>query len=235
VADASLTRVSTPGEAGPVGADSTPGRRALRGRTALLAILFLVLAAGFGWNLIENFRTVVPGCIYRSGQLSESSLESHIRRYHLRTIINLRGANRGEQWYEVERAVASRCGVQHYDMPTDSSYPPTPEELREWLHILDTCEKPALIHCQSGIDRTGLVAVVSLLRLDPTGEPDQARGQLGLSHGHLPWRANRSRSLAFLELYVQWLARQGEVHSPGRFGQWTREAYEPDPEWASHP
>lgn len=197
-------------------------------------LLFLGLASlQLGETIAENFRAIVPACAYRSGQLGAESLEDHIDRYHLRSIINLRGANPEDEWYQNECAVSADRGVAHYDMPTDSSYPPSAAELRQWMEVLDHCPKPLLIHCQSGIDRTGLLAAVCLLRFDATGSLDGARNQLGWNYGHLPWRANRRRFLAFLDLYEQWLARQGLEHSGEHFEHWATEVYTALPEWTN--
>jgi protein tyrosine/serine phosphatase len=200
----------------------------------LPGLLILAFASLQLWETIsENFRVIVPQCAYRSGQLGAESLDSHIVHFHLQSIINLRGANPGDEWYQDECAVAARDGVAHYDMPTDSSYPPTADDLRHWIDVLDHCPKPLLIHCQSGIDRTGLLAAVCTLRLDAGGSLVRAREQLGWSYGHLPWRANRSRFLAFLDLYEQWLTRQGFGHSPERFGYWATRVYASLPEWTN--
>jgi protein tyrosine phosphatase (PTP) superfamily phosphohydrolase (DUF442 family) len=189
------------------------------------------LTGALGWQLLENFHAVIPDAIYRSGQLSPSSLQQHIERYQIRSVINLRGKNANQPWYQEECAMAAHCGARHYDMPTDSSYPPLAEELREWIRVLQSCEKPVLIHCQSGIDRTGLVAVVGILQLDPEGDPARAREQLSWHYGHLPWRSNHYRHLAFVDLYTHWLQQQQSSHDRERFLKWAREVYVPETEW----
>lgn len=198
-----------------------------------LTLLLVLLGVHLGGQLLENFRTVVPGCAYRSGQLDAHSLRDHIDQFHLRSVINLRGANPDDDWYQDERAVSARRGVMHYDLPTDSSYPPSAEELRQWVQLLDACPKPVLIHCQSGIDRTGLLAAVCLLCFDADGTPAKARKQLGLLYGHLPGRANRGRFLAFLDLYESWLAREGLTHRGDLFARWATQVYAPPPEWGA--
>jgi protein tyrosine phosphatase (PTP) superfamily phosphohydrolase (DUF442 family) len=197
-----------------------------RGRRALVigAVLAVAIAVP-GWALRGNFRTVVPDLVYRSGQLSSTALLSRIAEYHLHSVLNLRGANPGESWYDEERDLAARQGVRHYDLPTDSEYPPSPEELRELIQVLDRCERPLLIHCQSGIDRTGLVAAVCVLLADD-GSPRQAQQQLGILYGHLPWRTNTARQQAFVGQYEQWLSQNGFAHSPARFRQWSLHIYE---------
>jgi predicted protein tyrosine phosphatase len=185
--------------------------------------LLATLAAG-GWALRENFRTVVRGQVYRSGQLGPAALESHVSRYHLRSVLNLRGANPDEEWYQAERATARALGVRHYDLATDSESAPNPEELRELIRVLDRCERPLLIHCHSGIDRTGVVAAICIL-LAEGGTPAQAQGQLSLAYGALPWRASTTHGREFLAAYQGWLAGRGLEHSSRRFREWAAGVY----------
>jgi protein tyrosine/serine phosphatase len=187
----------------------------------LFIILVVLLAAGsIGYELSENFHTVVAGQVYRSGQLSPSSLTSHIARRHIRSIINLRGANRGDAWYEQERAVARQQGLPHYDLPLDSLTPPTGADLRQLIALLDECPKPVLIHCQSGIDRSGMVAAICILLYDDEGSTEAALSQLSWRFGHLPWQENAVRLKAFMDCYEAWLAQQGCGHSRAAFRQW---------------
>lgn len=179
----------------------------------------------------ENFRTVIPGEVYRSAQLDAAGLERNIRTFGLKSIVNLRGPNPDARWYIEERSVATRFGVRHYDFPTDSRYPPTVGELSRWLDLLATCEKPVLFHCQSGIDRTGLIAAVCRLQGDSTACVRDAEAQLSLSYGHLPWRANQGRFRQFLRTYRQWLEQAGVEHSCATFRRWATQVYEPIPEW----
>jgi hypothetical protein len=192
-----------------------------------------VVVAVVGWVLGDNFRTVLPGQVYRSAQLSAAGLRSRIAECHLRSVLNLRGANPGEEWYDEECEMTEREGVQHYDLATDSEYPPGPEDLRELIDVLDRCEAPLLIHCQSGIDRTGVAAAVCVL-LHEGGSPALAHEQLGVFYGQLPWRARTARQEAFLAQYEGWLARCGLEHSPEYFREWALQVYEGSPELAEN-
>jgi hypothetical protein len=204
-------------------------KRGCRPRRWKVVVGVLVLAAAAvgaaGWALGDNFATVLPGRVYRSAQLSAAGLHDRIARLHLRAVLNLRGANPGEDWYDEECELAAHEGVKHYDLATDSEYPPTPEDLHELIGVLDHCERPLLIHCQSGIDRTGVAAAVCVL-LGEGGSPALAHGQLGQLYGHqLPWRERTARQEAFLGQYDRWLADQGCAHSPGRFRRWALRVY----------
>jgi protein tyrosine phosphatase (PTP) superfamily phosphohydrolase (DUF442 family) len=183
----------------------------------------------------ENLHAAVPSKLFRSGQLSGERLSQCIGSYGLRTVVNLRGPNPEDSWYRHERAAAARAGVRHFDLPVDSTYPPTRRELRDWVELFESCEQPVLVHCQSGIDRTGLVTAVGLLLYDPDATLADARRQLSLSYGHLPWRANRGRFLEFLDMYEGWLRETRCQHDAQSFRVWALEVYRPDPEWEYRP
>src|SRR5262249_32009458 len=82
-------------------ASSGSGRLARR-----LVVIGLVagLSAAFGvqatriW-LAHNVHTVVPGQVYRSGQLDPDELERTVRAYGVRTVVNLRGRGDPAPWY----------------------------------------------------------------------------------------------------------------------------------------
>jgi protein tyrosine/serine phosphatase len=177
------------------------------------------------WNLRENFHAVIPGQVYRSGQPGPDSLAAHIAEYGLRSIINVRGGNPDAEWYREERAVAANHNVQYLDLSTDSACP-LPDEVRALVPILQTCPKPVLVHCQSGIDRSGPVAAMCILLLNEG--PDaltQAHEQLGLRYGHISWRANTIRQQAFLSLYERWLTQNRYSHTSAHFCEWALGVY----------
>jgi protein tyrosine phosphatase (PTP) superfamily phosphohydrolase (DUF442 family) len=185
---------------------------------------FLGLAGAFGVQLRHNFHVVVPALVYRSAQLDSGSLESSIRRYHIQTIINLRGTNPNEGWYAQERAVAQRNNVRHFDIPTDSVSLLTAAEFRQLLSILDSsADGPILIHCQSGVNRTGIMAAVCVLLLEDAGGLAKARNQLRWEYGNFPWADSTRSCLAYLDRYESWLERQHVCHSRERFRQWALE------------
>jgi undecaprenyl-diphosphatase len=182
-------------------------------------VLFVAAASPFLGPLSENFHLVIPGRVYRSGQLSAASLGEHAAREGIRTVINLRGANPGQAWYDRECAAAHLQDLNYYDLPVDSQCP-TASELRELLNVLESCPKPALIHCQSGIDRSGIVAAICVLLLDESGTVEQARTHLGWRYGHMPWRDNMSVQVRFLQDYENWLRIHGRTHDRSQFRAW---------------
>jgi protein tyrosine phosphatase (PTP) superfamily phosphohydrolase (DUF442 family) len=186
---------------------------------AFSSILLVAGASPFLGPLGENFHLVIPGCVYRSGQLSPESLEDRATRNGIRSVINLRGANPGDDWYEMERAAARHQGLKLYDLPVDSQCP-TAGELKELLEVLQRCPKPVLVHCQSGIDRSGIVAAICILLLDESGTVEQAETQLGWRYGHMPWCDNVGVQERFFRDYECWLAVHAQSHNLARFRDW---------------
>jgi len=210
-----------------------PPRRITTIAQGLILALILVIGAetartAFG----SNFHTVVPRRCYRSAQPSPTNLRLLARTFGVRTIINLRGVEEDRVWYQREHAIALEMGMHMADRGMWAQRPPTEEEFRELVRALDAAEEPILIHCVSGIDRTGIVsAMFLLLRTDATIE--EAWGQLSVRYCHNPWgkAACQDRVLA---AYVAWLAERGMQHRPEYFRRWALEDYRQEPgiEWS---
>ncbi len=192
--------------------------RSRRLRLAVLALGFLSLVPLVPAAL-HNFHPVLAGRVYRSAQVSPGDLERYVARYGLRSIVNLRGANPGDDWYDGEREAAARMGVALFDLPIDS-VSPTPEEMRTLVRTLQGCPKPVCLHCNSGIDRTGIAAAVAVLLLDDGADPDAALDQFSLWYGHSPFGRNLVRQESFIRDYETWLRRAGLRHRAGVFADW---------------
>src|SRR5262245_546323 len=192
-----------------------------------LAGLLLAVAAEAVRVLVgDNLHAVVPGRVYRCAQLSPGRLEAVIRAEGVRTVINLRGCCAGMDWYDDECRVTHRCDVAQEDVCFSAGRLPAVPEVRRLLEVLDRGAYPMLLHCQRGADRTGLAsAVIQLLQTDK--DLAEARRQLGLRYGHLP--VGRPTYLdRFLDLYAEWLAREGLPHSRANFRRWLEHGYCPD-------
>jgi len=193
-----------------------------------LLVMALGLTALGGWQLptiLENFSVVIPGCAYRSSQLTGAALERYTIQYGLHALVNLRGSNPECPWYWDELDAAARLGLRHYDIGVDSRYPYA-DEMRELIETLETCPRPVLLHCNSGVDRTGTVAAIAVLLLDDSATPATAEEQFSWTHLQLPWRTNAISQREFLDLYRQWLSQHELAHSRAVFRRWALDYYE---------
>ena len=95
--------------------------------------------------------------LVRTNQPSPRQLAGWKKR-GIKTVINLRGA-RDESYYALEKAACERLGLTLIDAPLDSRDVPTPDRVHRAVELFQTIEYPVLIHCKSGADRAGLMAV----------------------------------------------------------------------------
>lgn len=100
----------------------------------------------------------------------------------IRTVINLRGV-RDEAYYWLEKDACARLGLTLIDAPLDSRDAPPGDRVRRARDLFETIDYPVLIHCKSGADRAGLMAV--LYRHFRLGEPMSAAiGELSKKYLH---------------------------------------------------
>lgn len=164
--------------------------RRYRRRAAILspwvASLLLSSALGFAaYRLaIDNLAEVVPGELYRSSQIDREGLAAITERYHIRSVLNLRGAQRKKDWYQEEIAASQDLGLMHVDFPMKASEALSEGEVEKLVALMRTMPKPILVHCRQGADRTGLASALYLAALKGAGGAE-AGGQLSLYFGHV--------------------------------------------------
>lgn len=152
------------------------------GRTVLAVAV--VIGGYVGWlNLSGNFNTVIAGEVYRSAQPTAPALATYAKEHGIRSIINLRGENTGKSWYDEELAASTDLGIKHYDFRMSARSILTQEKAEELIALMANAEKPLLIHCQAGADRSGLASALYLAAIAKAGEA-AAEGQISLRYGH---------------------------------------------------
>jgi protein tyrosine/serine phosphatase len=163
-----------------------------------------------------NFAPVVPGRLYRSNHPTPGRLARDVRRYGLRSVINLRGPT-GNGSDALSREAAARLGLKFYDVPMSSGRAPSRERVQSLVAALQSAPGPALLHCKSGADRAGFAAAVFILMQG--GSVAQALRQMSLRFGHL----RRSRA-GVLDAFLLRYAAQAEGRRP--FTDWLHEEYD---------
>ncbi len=173
----------------------------------------------------DNFRAVVPGRVYRSGQLSPEELEERIRRHELKSIVNLRGEKEERDWYRRELEVAERNGVGFESLDLIPERLPSRPDLVALIDRLEGLSEPILIHCSAGADRTGFASVIA--RMAKGGAPfEEARSELSVWHGHLPFGPASEIGRIF-DRYDEYRRASGAGSDWAPFERWARELYVP--------
>lgn len=135
-------------------------------------------------QLTGNFNTVITGELYRSGQISPQQLKEYVAEYGIKTVVNLRGDNQGDDWYDTEITQSRNLGVHHIDFGLSARQELTSERAAQLMAILRTAQKPILIHCKAGADRSGLISAL-YLAIIKQWNPEVAKAQLSVRYGHI--------------------------------------------------
>jgi protein tyrosine phosphatase (PTP) superfamily phosphohydrolase (DUF442 family) len=180
--------------------------RHLRWRPALAAfVLIAAVVLSFLWCigvLDANFRIVTPGKFYRSGQMDAQELRQVVSAYHIRTIINLRGANQGS-WYAQEKEAAKELSVSYVDIfNLDANRLPPPQAVANLLQAYRSSPYPILVHCKAGSDRAGLASAIYLAVIERVPPDSAIKEQLTWRYGHFPVGEVR-RMDDFFDMYNQ--------------------------------
>jgi len=144
--------------------------------------------------------------MYRANQPSPEHIERYAKELGLKTIINLRGAS-PKGYYLLEKEACERNGITLVDYQVFSREAPSREQVLGAKGLFDSIAYPALMHCKSGSDRAGVMAV--LYKHFRKGEPiDRAVEQLGLKYLHI--REGKTGVLDyFFETYLKEGAPKG--------------------------
>ena len=159
----------------------------------VIVLLVSVLSVGVGWSglylaglqLSGNFHTVVAGELYRSAQPTAARIAEYQQSYGIKTIVNLRGENPGSDWYDAEVAEAKKLGIAHVDFRMSARRMMTMEQFSQIIDVFQKAEKPILVHCKSGSDRSGLVSALYVAAIAKLGE-EAAESQISFRYGHIP-------------------------------------------------
>jgi protein-tyrosine phosphatase len=160
---------------------------------AFAAGLFLFFRVVYEHN--KRLRVVEPGRFYRSGQMTAAGFTETVRRYKIRTIVNVQ-----DEYPDPdltlgplslgtikERELCDRLGVKYVWLEPDlqpRSTPggPRPKALGKFLALMDDPDSyPVLLHCKAGLHRTGVLTAV--YRMEYQGWSRQAAFRELKAHG----------------------------------------------------
>lgn len=151
----------------------------------LLGTIFFA-GAFLGYRQVSgNFHAVVKGEVYRSAQPTADQVTRYVQEDGIRSILDLRGAPDPQSpRFQAEYVTAQKLGVVHYEFRMSARKQLTQAEAAQLIDIMRKAEKPLLIHCQGGADRSGLASALYLAAIAKESER-QAEGQISFWYGHI--------------------------------------------------
>lgn len=147
-------------------------RASARWRLRTAACLLIGAAVG-GWFAYDHFfgppkrfGVVVPGRLYRSGEVTPIDLERLQRQHGIQTVLSLLNPDVPES--VAEREAAERLGLRWINIPLNGDGSSTPEARDQMKTVLfDDALGATLVHCAAGANRTGLA--VGMYRIHRDG------------------------------------------------------------------
>jgi hypothetical protein len=134
----------------------------------------------------------------------------------------LRGRRESKHWYKREKEIALKYNVELHDVGLSASKLPRLARLMSVIDVLLDAERPLLIHCEAGADRTGLVSAIALsIEKDPPIHV--VKRQFSLRYGVFPFF--RSVGPLIFGHYEKWLERTNRIHSKNTLLHWMRNEY----------
>ncbi|NHN84804.1 protein tyrosine phosphatase [Acetobacter musti] len=163
-----------------------------------------------------NFHAVIPGKVYRCNHPTPRRLAWAVRRFGLKTLVNLRGHRKcGSD--ALSRNAAGQVGLAHVDMAFESRGAPHRDRILRFASLYHSIAFPMLMHCKSGADRAGLAS--GLVILFEGGTADEALKQLSWRYGHF----NHSRT-GILDAFFMRYRIEAEGRIP--FLEWVEHHYD---------
>ncbi len=127
----------------------------------------------------KRFGVVVPGHIYRSGQISASLIKKTLTKYNIRIIVDLTSADPNNPDKQAEKQAAAELNIKVLRFTMSGNGTGDINDYASAVIAIANAEKqnlPVLVHCTAGAQRTGgVIATYRLLvqKIDPNIVEDE--------------------------------------------------------------
>lgn len=194
----------------------------------ILLAIGVIVGARLAHNFFsDNVHTVIPSKIYRTAQLDHTELKKYTEKFHLKTIINLRGSWPSNHWYQVENHFAKTHHLDYYPIQFSAYHLPPKKMLRELVHILQTAPKPLAVHCEGGADRAGMASAISVILYTHNPSITQIKRQVSWHYNVI---SRKTVGYQMLRNYFAWLKQHHHAHSSRKlFLEWVNSSVKMKP------
>jgi protein-tyrosine phosphatase len=179
----------------------------------------VALLLGVGWDseyfslrdrlFPRRFETVIPGRLFRSGQIAARLIDSVLERERIAVVVDLTAADAADADQSAERAAVKRLEVDYHRCPLKGDGTGDVAEYADAVAAIKRGEdesKPVLVHCAAGDKRSGGV-VAAYLMLFQGATADCALDEIGrCSKGGTP----SSTVVDYLNAHLAEIARRLE-------------------------
>lgn len=147
-------------------------------------VLIGVMKYVYDMNINHNFETITEGKVYKSGVIPPDEVESYIKKYNIKSVVDLRFpgtedlVNNPEIPKELtaERdAIAKIKGVTYFNNGSDQV--PNQKNLDVFFKIMDDkINYPVLIHCYHGVGRAEMYSALYRIEYEKWSNEEARNG-----------------------------------------------------------
>lgn len=194
-----------------------------RYKVVIYIALFLALS---GWiyrssvfRPSENFHVVHEGQFYRMAQPTPEELDEAVKKYGIKTVINLRGHQPGEWWYDDEASAVKKLGLHQVDIGFSTEHVQFKSDWIRYLDALKNAPRPILVHCRSGADRTSEASAIYAIEYMKKTAEEAIEDQMTISNLHMSLMLPAKRGFVRKYKGEEWLRTTYDPCAP-EFLEW---------------
>lgn len=157
----------------------------MKKKLVLVVVLALFIFVGkyvYDMHINHNFETISENKVYKSGVIPPAELPEYVKKYKIKSIIDLRFPGTGDDVNNPEipteltaekEAIAKIPGVSYFNNGSDQV--PTKKNLDYFFKIMDNpANYPVLIHCYHGVGRAEIYSAIYRIEYE-NWDNDKAR------------------------------------------------------------
>jgi protein tyrosine phosphatase (PTP) superfamily phosphohydrolase (DUF442 family) len=150
----------------------------------LAIVLIFVGKYVYRMNINHNFEIITDGKVYKSGVIPPNEIESYVKKYHIKSIIDLRMPGTNDLVLNPEKpgdllaekqAVAKIGGVNYFSNPSEQV--PNQKNIDVFTKIMDNkANYPVLIHCYHGTGRAEMYSAIYRIEYENFTDEEARKG-----------------------------------------------------------